>query len=236
MKHLKTTFADRVNHFNKELSLDANLPEHIEVLQPFRDAGVFKTAAAFYNKYYNDNNERVLIMGINPGRLGGGSTGVPFTDPKRLAERCGIAFEGRTTHEPSSAFIYDMIDAYGSIDAFYDRFYITSVCPLGFIKKDEQGREKNYNYFDSAALQRAVGPFIEWNIKQQIAIGCSTEVCYCLGSSKNYAYLLELNKHKRFFKQVIPLEHPRFIMQYRAREKDRYIQDYLQKLAPFAAR
>ena len=230
MTNKLTTFSDRVNDFNRNLNLDTPLPANIGLLNPFKNAETLATAAAFYNKYYSDNAKRRLILGINPGRLGSGTTGVPFTDPKRLTECCGIAYQGKLLHEPSSVFIYEMIDAFGSIEAFYARFYISSVCPLGFIEKDSEGKEKNYNYFDSKALQEAVQPFIEWNIEQQIAIGCDTDVCYCLGTSKNYQYLLELNNMKHYFGKIIPLEHPRFIMQYRNKQKEQYISEYLQKL------
>lgn len=227
---MNTTFAGRVNDFNRKLKLDIALPDHVAFLNPFRNADTFESASAFYNKYYNDPNNRKLIMGINPGRLGAGSTGVPFTDPKRLTERCGIPFKGRSSHEPSSVFIYELIDAFGGVDTFYSRYYISSVCPLGFVKKDDSGKEKNYNYFDSKALQLAVASFIEWNIEAQIKIGCDTDVCYCLGLSKNYQYLLDVNNRKGYFGKVIPLEHPRYIMQYKTREKEAYIKDYLQKL------
>lgn len=227
---MDTTFALRVNDFNRELRLDIELPEDVHVLNPFINAGTFDTASAFYNKYYNDNNKRKLIMGINPGRLGSGSTGVPFTDPKRLVERCGIPFAGQRTHEPSSAFIYEMIDAFGGMDTFYSGYYISSVCPLGFIKEDATGNKKNYNYFDSKALKTALESFILWNIEAQIKMGCETDACYCLGLSKNYEYLLELNNRKGYFGKIIALEHPRYIMQYKTKEKERYIQDYLQKL------
>jgi hypothetical protein len=227
---MDTTFARRVNDFNRQLKLDILPPENVDILNPFVNADTLEHAAAFYNKYYNDNNKRKLVLGINPGRLGAGTTGVPFTDPKRLAERCGIPFDGRRSHEPSSAFIYEMIDAYGGIEIFYSRYYISSVCPLGFIKTDAEGNKKNYNYFDSKALKNSLESFITWNIEAQIKIGCATEICYCLGLSKNYQYLLELNNRKGYFDRIIPLEHPRYIMQYKAKEKAKYINDYLQKL------
>jgi len=223
-------FSDRVNYFNSQLSLNVSLPESIEALNPFIDPATFETASAFYNKYYNDNNNRKLILGINPGRLGAGVTGIPFTDPKRLTEVCGIPYNGKLLHEPSSAFIYEMINSFGGPDAFYSKFYISSVCPLGFIQKDDKGKEKNYNYFDSAALKKSVQSFIEWNLQEQIKIGCDTEICYCLGLSKNYQYLLDLNNKEGYFGKIVALEHPRFIMQYKAKEKVRYINDYLIKL------
>lgn len=224
-----TTFAKRVNKFNENLHFEGRLPAGIRILNPYKDAGVYATSCAFYEKYYSDNSIRKLILGINPGRLGGGTTGVPFTDPKRLTELCGIPYDGPMLHEPSSAFIYDMIADYGGIEAFYARYYINSVCPLGFVIQDAK-KETNYNYFDNKALQESVQGFIEWNIQEQIGIGCATDVCYCLGTSKNYKYLLDLNNRKRYFGKIIPLEHPRFVMQYRAKTKDKYIADYIAKL------
>lgn len=222
-------FSTRVNNFNRILSFEAPLPANIEVLNPFKNLDVFETASTFYNKYYNDYNKRKLILGINPGRLGSGTTGIPFTDPKRLIEECKIPYEGKLLHEPSSAFIYEMIDSFGGPDIFYSKFYISSVCPLGFVEKDSLGREKNYNYFDNKDLKLSVESFIEWNIQEQINMGCDTDICYCLGLSKNYQYLLDLNNRKGYFDKIIALEHPRFIMQYKAKEKEKYINEYLLK-------
>lgn len=43
-------------------------------------------------------------------------------------------------------------------------------------------------------------------------MGCSTDIDYCLGTGKNYQYLLELNNHMSFFRKIIPLEHSRYII------------------------
>ena len=231
MAKKQLTLADRINAYNKALHFEGKLPDAIEIMNPFLDRGVYRTACSFYDRYYNDNNPRTLILGINPGRLGAGATGIPFTDPKRLKEVCGLSFDGPMLHEPSSVFIYDVIAAYGGPEAFYTQFYINSVCPLGFVIRDGQGKVKNYNYYDSRPLQKAVQSFIEWNIGEQIRLGCLTDVVYCLGTGKNYHYLRELNNHKGFFEKVVPLEHPRFVMQYKTKEKDLYIETYLQKFA-----
>lgn len=226
------SFADKVITFNSKLQYKGSLPEGIRIMNPFREnSQALAVSSLFYKKYYDDHHARHLILGINPGRLGAGATGVPFTDPKRLKEKCGISFEGPQLHEPSSVFIYEMIDAYGGAAAFYRQYYIHSVCPLGFTKVDANGKETNYNYFDSKLLQNAVLPFIEWNIQQQINMGCDTEICFCLGRSKNYQFLEALNNQKKWFGAIIPLEHPRFIMQYKSKEKQAYIDDYLRKLS-----
>jgi hypothetical protein len=199
-------------------------------MNPFRENDfAFEVSSQFYNKYYNDNHPRHLILGINPGRFGSGMTGVSFTDPKRMINQCHIPYNGPITHEPSSEYVYDVINAFGGIAAFYQQFYIHSVCPLGFTITGTAGKEVNYNYYDTPALTKAVYPFIVENIQKQIDLGFETDICFCFGTGKNEAFLQKLNEEKKFFKQIIALEHPRFIMQYKSKTKQDYIAKYLEK-------
>ncbi len=226
------TNADRILNFLKNLHLEGTLPEGIHILEPFTSPDVWSICTAFYHKYYDDKMPRKLMLGINPGRLGAGSTGVPFTDTKRLNEACDIEFTKFVTHEPSSVFMYEMMEAYGGVDRFYSHFYINSVFPLGFIKKDG-ARVVNFNYYDSKALLKAVQDDIEKNIRIQHEISGGLPFCYCIGSGKNYTFLSQFNEQMHLFDEIIPLEHPRFIMQYKSREKSRYIDDYIMKLSKY---
>lgn len=224
-----TTFADRIIAFNRGLHFAGVLPEGIRIMNPFRESETaLASSEAFYRKYYSDNDPRHLILGINPGRFGSGLTGISFTDPKRLTSRCGIPFPGPMAHEPSSEFIYDMISAYGGPDAFYKRFFIHSVCPLGFTKKGSNGKETNYNYYDDKALQDTVYSFIVENIERQLAIGFKKDLCFCFGTGKNESFLRKLNDKYMFFGRIVALEHPRFIMQYKSKSKKEFIEKYLQ--------
>ena len=224
------TFADKVINFNKHLEYTGPaLPANIRIMNPFiEETNALRISSEFYNKYYSDNNKRHLILGINPGRFGSGLTGVPFTDPKRLKSECGIDYNGKITHEPSSVYVYEMINAYGGVEAFYSKFYISSVCPLGFTTIDNKGKEKNYNYYDSKELCAAVTPFSIDNIKKQIALGCHSDVCFCFGTGQNEKFLKKLNDEHDFFNKIIALEHPRFIMQYKSKSKQAYIDKYLE--------
>lgn len=235
LKNLYTTlhksFAHKVIDFNSRLELNVKLPEGIKLMNPFKDnPDVKKINTEFYKKFYSDNRIRRLILGINPGRFGAGITGIPFTDTKRLEEFCGIKIEGVKSHEPSSVFVYNVIKAYGGVKKFYANFYIGAVCPLGFIKRNGKGKFVNYNYYDSTVLMDAVSDFIVYSIRKQIDFGINTETCYCLGSGKNYDFLLKINTKYGFFGEIIPLEHPRFIMQYRAKKHDEYVEKYIKKL------
>lgn len=222
------TFAEKVIDFNLSLDFNGKLPEGIGIMNPFKENDqIIPISSSFYRKYYNDCNKRHLILGINPGRFGAGVTGIPFTDTKRLKEKCNILYSGKETHEPSSVFVYEVIEAYGGPARFYNDFYINSICPLGFVVIDDKGKVKNYNYYDSKALTEAVYNFSVENIRKQIALGCNTDICYCFGTGKNEKFLRSLNQEYGFFKKIIALEHPRFVMQYQAKNKDWYIEKYL---------
>lgn len=222
-------FSDRVIEFNRQLNFSGTLPPGISLLNPYAGSeAIRQLVAAFYEKFYHDNRPRRCILGINPGRLGAGFTGIPFTDTRRLREKCGIDYTGAETHEPSSVFVYSMIEAFGGPEAFYQRYYIGSVCPLGFTATGKNGREVNYNYYDSRELTLSVADFIVQSIRKQIAMGLETSVCYCFGTGKNEAYLRRINDQEHLFDRIVALEHPRYIMQYKARSIDYFIARYLE--------
>src|SRR5689334_24089935 len=104
------------------------VPTGIHVMNPYRTAPVKRYTAAFLDKFYNDNEPRSLIFGINPGRFGAGITGITFTDPIALADFCGIPNHLPRRRELSSVFIYDVIAAYGGVGKFYSRFLLSAMC------------------------------------------------------------------------------------------------------------
>jgi hypothetical protein len=59
----------------------------------------------------------------------------------------------------------------------------------------------------------------------------SRDTAFCLGGGKNHAYLKKLNARYHFFDRVVPLPHPRYIMQYRLRHKAVHIREYLDSFA-----
>jgi hypothetical protein len=202
-----------------EIEFNGSLPSGISIMNPFRNnPHIFQVITQFYSKYYNDNKQRHMILGINPGRFGAGVTGIPFTDTKRLKEKCGIFIPDVETFETSSVFVYEMIEKYGGTEKFYSDFYITSVCPLGFTSAGKAGKEINYNYYDSRNLIAAVKAFSMENIRKQIEFGIKRDICFCLGTGKNFKYLNQLNSEQKFFDKIVPLEHPRYIMQYKTKQ------------------
>ncbi len=222
------TFAEKIVAFNKGISFDGVLPARVSIMNPFKEnKEALSVSSAFYKKYYNDHRKRHFILGINPGRFGAGVTGVPFTDTKRLFNECGLQFNGKATHEPSATFVYEVINAYGGTQKFYSDFYIQSICPLGFTIINDKGKEINYNYYDSKELTEIMYDFIIDNITKQIDFGISRDIGFCFGTGKNENFLKIINEKYKLFKKIIALEHPRFIMQYKSKSKQDYIDKYL---------
>ncbi|MBP9924716.1 MAG: DUF4918 family protein [Cyclobacteriaceae bacterium] len=218
-------FSQKVLLFFKTLKISASLPKGVEVLNPYHDRKAFELCKQFYNQYYADSNNRKIILGINPGRLGAGLTGIPFTDPIKLKDICGINNALPRKAELSADFIYQMINAYGGPLKFYQNFYITSVSPLGFTKDG-----KNLNYYDDKKLIKQLNPFILSSITKQLQFGIDTKTAYCLGEGENYKFLSKLNAEHQFFENLIPLAHPRFIMQYKRKSLNHYMDHYMEAL------
>ena len=221
------TFGEKVIDFNRTLNYPGQLPEGFQVLNPYLDnPETMEVMQAFYHKYYNDGATRKFIIGINPSRHGAGVTGVPFTDTKRLASVCGIPMKSAHTHEVSSLFLYDMIEAYGGATDFYKRFYINSPFPLAIVRRTQDGKWLNANYYDERYLFDTVKEFMIDSLKKHIDLGLDTSEVFVLGK-KNADFIHKLNQEAHLFGRLTVLEHPRYIQQYKSKEKQLYIDKYL---------
>ena len=208
--------------FYKGLDPQFNLPKGVSLMNPYANSASWRLTESFYTKYYSDTIPRAYIFGINPGRFGGGVTGIPFTDPIRLEDRCGIRNELKKLPELSSQFIYGMIDEFGGPARFYSYFFFSALSPLGFI---EDG--KNLNYYDSRELCQACEAFMIDCIKKQLNTIPASATCICLGEGQNFSRFKKLNDEHHFFREIIPLPHPRWIMQYRRKRMNEYVEQYV---------
>ena len=200
-------------------------PKNINILDPYSNIEVKKIYKKFYCKYFDDTRRRVIIFGINPGRFGGGITGIPFTDPHNLTKKCKIKNGFNQKKELSSTFIYEMIDKFGGPKNFYNKFLISSICPYGFTMNN-----KNLNYYDNEILfRRWKHKIVDW-IEDQIEHIVTDKVCIIIGLGKNQKFFDLLNKEYKFFNEIIALPHPRWILQYRSKEKNYYIKKYIKTL------
>ena len=212
--------------FYSDLENRPQLQGQVQWLYPQKDETVGKIVEAFAEKFYCDGKTRRLLLGINPGRFGAGVTGVNFTAPRQLRDHCGIDHPFKDQSELSAEFIYAMISAYGGPEKFYSDYFIGSVCPLGLVKGG-----KNLNYYDDKDLLETVEPFIIRKLEELASFRVDRQVCFSIGGEKNYKYLLSLNQRFDWFEQIRPLPHPRFIMQYRRKKVQEFIDLYLEAIA-----
>lgn len=227
LKAVMATIAERLNqHFSELHNHLPPVPVGVEWLLPLQNLPeTQRVFSAFLEKYYADSLPRTLILGINPGRFGGGVTNVSFTDPVRLSQDCGIENGFEKKEELSAQFIYKVVHAMGGPAAFYQKFFLNSVVPFGFVKKG-----LNYNYYDEKPLQEAMLPLIRYHLRGLLDLGMNPNVCYCLGEGKNFQFLSRFNEQEGFFGKIVPLSHPRFIMQYRRKKVEEFVEMYRSSL------
>lgn len=219
------SWAKKLFKFYENLHPPATLPPDVKWLYPQQHKEVKQVLKTFLLKYYSDTKPRKLLLGINPGRFGAGVTGVNFTAPLQLKQNCGIDHSFKMQSELSAEFIYEMIEAYGGTTQFYSDYFISSACPLGLIKSG-----KNINYYDNKELTTALEPFIVEQMNNILDFPFDKSTCYIIGGEKNFKYILKLNEQHQWFENIIPLPHPRFIMQYKRKQKQQFIKIYLDLL------
>lgn len=202
---------------------DMPLPNGVETIYPFDNVETKRVMQTFFNKYYDDNRPRTYLVGINPGRLGSGITGIGFADAYHLDNYCDIPNSLDKRVEISAAFMFEVMDAYGGVEKFYRDFFFTTVMPLGLLKND-----KNYNYYDDLQTQKALEPFIEETLLKQMSFPQAKPNIICVGQGKNLKYLKDFNDKHHCFESIDVLPHPRWVMQYRRKDKQKYIDAYLE--------
>jgi len=220
------SLADHLFKYYRDLRPPLALPAGIDWLYPQKDPQTLRILRLFLDKYYDDKGPRRLLLGINPGRFGAGVTGINFTAPRQLRHDLGIEALEENSSELSAEFIYEMIHAFGGPAAFYGQFFIGAVCPLGFVK---DGR--NLNYYDDRSLLTTVTPFITDSMNSLLRSGMKKDVAICIGEGKNLDFLKKLNDSNGWFGEIRSVPHPRFILQYKRREKAAYIEKYLRVLS-----
>lgn len=232
--NIQKNFSDRVLDFNRWLSnISLDLFDNYKIVNPFNGQNkeqIKEITNKFYNKYYNDNNKRYLILGSSPARKGTSVTGIPFEDASHLYKETGIMIDKFYINKSSSDFLYDVMEEYGGCTKFYKDFFMSFICPLGIVNVNSKGNEINANYYENKKLEKILYNFIVESLKKQISLGIDTSICYSIGSGENFKFLTKINEQYKFFDKIIALEHPRFIMQYNSKDRDKYLNKYITAL------
>lgn len=216
----------------EQLNSSEGLPHRVSLIKPLENPEVKQVWQQFLAKYYGGSpSDRALILGINPGRFGSGQTGLSFTDPHCLKEFYKMPLPLPDKRELSASFFWLVICSFGGPELFYSKFTLDALLPFGLLKHAGSGRLSNCNFYDYPELLTACLPYIEEHLQGLLALGLRRDIAYCIGSGQNLRVLKALNQRLALFERVVSLDHPRFIMQYRLKQKDEYINRYLDSLS-----
>ncbi len=213
------TFGLRVMAYYDNLERFRWVTPEVAILSPIADDERRRAMAAFCHEFYSDNQNRVFWLGINPSRVRRTSTGVPYTDGFALQEICGIPNGFNKSRELTSDFFYRFVNAYGGPEAFYRRHYAGAAFPLSILRK-----EKYCNYYDRN-LPDEISKSIPGMVARQAEIG-HAGVLVIVGSGQNAKILKRINDKLGIFSDVLVVEHPRYVMQYKSAELERYLEKF----------
>jgi len=216
------SFAQFVERFLTQVSISDHLPSGIEILQPYGNPEVRRVLHEMCVRYYSSSSRRIGVWGINPGRFGAGLTGLSFTDPWAVHHDLGITTTLSGRREMSAEFISMVIAAYGGPTSFYHDVYMSALSPLGFIRDGV-----NINFYDDPALEKLMTPnIIRW-MNDVFEHRVRRDVTILLGSGKLRTFMERSVREAAGVSEVVYLDHPRYIMQYRRRDVVRYVQLYV---------
>lgn len=211
--------------YHSSLRCDIRLPRGVEVMNPYLDQSVDQCVRQFFEKFYSDSHQRSIVMGINPGRFGAGITGIAFTDPSALRDNCGIANNFPERREISAQFVYRVIGEMGGAERFFSQFFVTAVCPLGFTRDNI-----NFNFYDDPIVLTRLKPFIVQHFDFFAKNNFCRRKLVLFGQGLLTKFVTGFNREYKFFDEIVSLEHPRYVMQYKRRQIDYYIDKYVETL------
>jgi uracil-DNA glycosylase len=169
----------------------------------------------FWEEFYAHAVPRVVICGLNPGRLGASKTGIPFVDFQSLSQL--VSGIQRSDAERSSSFFFKVVQSFG-IERFFQSFYVTNVASVGFVR---DGKNLNYPELPAAALSIVECNFLEEMkiIQPSHVISLGTEV------QRTVKTLLTSDVDCS-----LRLPHPAWVTTYRGSELDQWVKKYVTTL------
>ena len=144
------TTANGIFHALKKAYIDSDefglllKDQNVEILKDFLNNT--EAIEKFNRTYYAHGVPNIVLCGMNPGRLGAGKTGIPFTDFKHLSKYIDAVDHGDS--ERSATFFHEIVEHFG-VERFYRHVYVTNLSWLGF-KRD--GNNVNYDDLSERAI------------------------------------------------------------------------------------
>jgi len=217
-------FGAKVVQFYRDFRPPENLPDGIELANPYEHPARRGAIEQFYAKFFSDEFARIHILGINPSRLNTTATGVNYTDGYALKNYCEIDNDFSQSRELTADFFYRVVDAMGGASTFYRRVFPWAMMPVTVTK------EGNYaNYYSNDILED-MKSLVSDNIRWLTSLPANGKLVI-LGAGENQKVFNGLPGSPFGYNEVVTLPHPRWIMQYNRNKIDAYIEDYVNALS-----
>ncbi|WP_165961126.1 DUF4918 family protein [Qipengyuania sediminis] len=217
------SYFKQIIDFYESFEAPAALPRKVEVHNPYSDRERRAAIHSFYSKYFDDNQPRTHILGINPSKLNSSSTGVHYTDGFALSNFCGINNTFSQSRELTSEFFYNVVARLGGADEFFSTNFPWAMMPVSVT---DGGLYKNY-YEDDLSTQ--LEPILVRNV-HWIASLPSNGRLIILGIGENKKYFERLDGTPFGYTDVRFLPHPRWVLQYNRANIEKYLDQYLDAL------
>lgn len=198
---------------------------HLQIHNPFSDQDRQKAITSFCKKYYDDDNRRIHLLGINPSKINNTSTGVNYTDGFALENFCEIDNKFSKTRELTSKFFYNVVENMGGSSEFYSRVFAWALMPLSITKGGSY-----VNYYDKEVVE-AIRDVIISNILWLGDRIPNNKRAVVLGIGENKKAFSKMDGYPFIYDHIEYLPHPRWIMQYKSNDLDKYIAMYAKALS-----
>lgn len=208
-------FSENLNRYTLNYEFKRLLNENgISMLEGYLDQSDIMDA--FCEKFYSNQIPKIVICGINPGRLGAGLTGVPFFDFASLSKI--FPSIQRNDTENTAQFFFKVIEKIG-VERFFKYFYITNVSSVGYSKG-----KSNFNF---NKLPDNLQSIVFSNFAKEIELIKPAKII-ALGEAAFNGVESALGKNNY---RLEKLKHPSWIMQYKRDEINFWVQAYADALS-----
>ena len=89
---------------------------------------------------------------------------------------------------------------------------------------------KNINYYEMKNWRNDLLPAVEKELEKHLSWNVNRSKVISIGRGENAKVLKEINDRRGWFEEVVALPHPRWILQYRRKRKDEFLEEYLRAL------
>jgi hypothetical protein len=217
------TYSDQVIRFYSDFAVGDVFDSALQLHNPFDAPSRRDVMTNFYRKYFDDEIQRIHIIGINPSKLSSTSTGIHYTDGFALENFCGIENTFSKARELTSDFFYRVVEKMGGSHKFYAKIFPWAAMPVALTA---HGKYANYYEVDNERVNEIVSRNIDW-----LSMLPRTGKLVVLGLGENQSRIKKMGRFPFGYQDIRYLPHPRWALQYNRAKVDEFVDMYIEALS-----